>query len=151
SLGLNPDKQDLSATSDTPGFKMVCFWTVCGLGYRRLSIDAAELIRRRANPRMTSRRRLFENRTALIVTPLVSISLSVWSWLSIAKHVPREPVNIFGVAKVFDYVFLLLVAASVAFRAPFWADRVVFGVIAAVVLLIAIKKATVPLTFVEML
>jgi hypothetical protein len=99
---------------------------------------------------MTSQRGLFENRTTLVAVPLVSISLSVWSWLSIAKHAQREPLNIFGVANVVCYVFLLFGAASVAFRAPFWADRVVFGVIAAVALLIAIK-AMVPLTFVEML
>jgi hypothetical protein len=101
---------------------------------------------------MTSPRGLLENRTALSVAVLFCLVECVWSWLLITRHVrlPQNPVNVFGLVHIFVFVFLIFVTVSIAYRSSFWGDRLVFGAVADVSVLIAIK-ATVPLTRLAML
>jgi hypothetical protein len=91
-----------------------------------------------------------ENRTYVILMFFCVVE-SVWSWLSI-KHVqsPPNPASIFGIFNIFFYVLFILALASIAYRSQFWGDRVVFGIVAGVSVLIAIK-ATIPLTRPSML
>ena len=87
-----------------------------------------------------------ENPTFLILAVLFCAVESVWSWLSIRRvQLPENPASIFGLINIFFYTFLIFAIASIAYRYRFWGDRVVFGMFAAVTVLIAIK-ATVPLT-----
>jgi hypothetical protein len=71
--------------------------------------------------------------------------LSVWSWLSI-RHVqlPENPASIFGIVSIFFYALFIFATATVLYRSRFWGDRAVFGIVAGVAVLIAIKT-TVPL------
>jgi hypothetical protein len=76
---------------------------------------------------------------------------SVWSWLSIRRvQLPENPASIFGLVNILFYAFLIFAIVSTAYRSQFWGDRVVFGIFAGVMVLIAIK-ATVPLTRPSML
>jgi len=76
---------------------------------------------------------------------------SVWSWLSIRRvQLPENPASIFGLVNIFFYVLLIFAIVSIAYRSGFWGDRVLFGIVAGVTALIAIK-ATVPLTRPSML
>jgi len=96
-------------------------------------------------------RGLLENRTLLILAVLFFAVESVWSWLSIRRvQLPENPASIFGLVNIFFYTILVFAIASIAYRARFWGDRVVFGIFAGVTVLIAIK-ATVPLTRPSML
>jgi hypothetical protein len=92
------------------------------------------------------RRGILENRTILILTILLCAVFSVWSWLSV-RHVylPENPASIFGVINVVFYTLLIFGIGSVAFKSRFWGDRAVFGIVAGVIALIAVK-AMVPLT-----
>ena len=92
-----------------------------------------------------------ENRTFLILTVLFCAIESVWSWLSIKRvQLPENPASIFGLFNIFFYTLLTFGILSVALRSRFWGDRVVFGIFAGVIGLIAVK-ATVPLTHPSML
>ena len=99
---------------------------------------------------MTTHRGLLDNYSALIGATLFLLSLSVWSWFSIAKHAPRGTINGFGLANIFCYLALSFIMASVAYRSPIWPDRIVFGLVAGSGLLITIK-AIIPLTQLGML
>jgi hypothetical protein len=95
---------------------------------------------------MSMSRGLLENRTALILALLFFAVESVWSWLSIRRvQLPENPASIFGLVNIFFYMLLTFAIVSVAYRSLFWGDRVVFGIVAVVTVLIAIK-VTVPLT-----
>ena len=95
---------------------------------------------------MSMPRGRLENRTFLILAVLFCAVESVWSWLSIRRvQLPENPASIFGLVSIFFYTLLIFAIASVAYRSRFWGDRVVFGIVAGVAVLIAIK-ATVPLT-----
>lgn len=95
---------------------------------------------------MSTPRGLLENRTFLILAALFFAVESVWSWLSIRRvQLPENPASIFGLVNIIFYTLLIFALVSVAYRSRFWGDRVVFGIFAAVTVLIAIK-ATVPLT-----
>jgi hypothetical protein len=100
---------------------------------------------------MSMPRDLLENQTFLILAvPFFAVE-SVWSWLSIRRvQLPENPASILGLVSIFFYMLLILAVASVAYRSLFWGDRVVFGIVAGVAVLIAIK-ATVPLTTIAML
>ena len=100
---------------------------------------------------MSMPRRGLENRTFLILAVLFCAVESVWSWLSIRRVQLREnPASIFGLVNIVFYVLLIFAIVSVAYRSRFWGDRVVFGIVAGVIVLISIK-ATVPLTRPSML
>jgi len=100
---------------------------------------------------MSVPRGLLENRTFLILAVLFCAVESVWSWLSIRRvQLPENRASIFGLVDIFFCVFLIFLTASIAYRSRFWGDRTVFGTIAGVAVLIAIK-ATVPLTHPSML
>jgi hypothetical protein len=100
---------------------------------------------------MSMSRGLLENRTVLVLALLFFATESVWSWLSIRRvQLPENPANIFGLVNIFFYMLLIFAIVSVAYRSRFWGDRVVFGIVAAVTVLIAIK-VTVPLTRPSML
>jgi hypothetical protein len=95
---------------------------------------------------MATSRGLLENRTFLILVMLICAVEAVWSWLSIRRvQLPENRASIFGLVDIFFCVFLVFLTASIAYRSRFWGDRTVFGTIAGVAVLIAIK-ATVPLT-----
>jgi hypothetical protein len=92
-----------------------------------------------------------ENRTFLILTVLFCAVESMWSWLSIRRfQLPENPASIFGLFNIFFYPLLVFAILSIAYRSRFWGDRVVFGIIAGVMVLIA-AKATMPLTRPSML
>src|SRR5438309_8545653 len=100
---------------------------------------------------MSMPRGLLENRNFLISTVLFCTGESVWSWLSIGRaRVPENPASILGLINIVFYVLFIFAIVSVAYSSRFWGDRVVFGTIAGVTVLIAIK-ATVPLTAPSML
>ena len=91
------------------------------------------------------RRGILENRTFLILTVLFCAVESVWSWLSIRRvQLPENPASIFGLVNIVFYALLIFGIVSIAYRSRFWGDRVVFGIVAGVMVLISIK-ATVPL------
>ena len=95
---------------------------------------------------MSRPRGLLENRTFLILAVLFFAVESVWSWLSIRRiQLPENPANIFGLVNIVFYVLFIFALVSIAYRSRFWGDRVVFGIVAGVTVLIA-TKATVPLT-----
>jgi len=96
-------------------------------------------------------RDLLENRTFLILAVLFFAVESVWSWLSIRSvQLPENPSSIFGLVNIFFYTLFIFAIVSIAYKSRFWGDRVVFGIVAVVAVLIAIK-ATVPLTPASML
>ena len=100
---------------------------------------------------MSTPRGLLENQTFLILAALFFVVDSVWSWLSIRRiQLPENPASIFGIVNILVYTFLILAMVFTAYRSQFWGDRVVFGILAGVTVLIAIK-ATVPLTRPSML
>jgi hypothetical protein len=100
---------------------------------------------------MSMPRGILENRTFLILTVLFCAVESVWSWLSIRRfQLPENPASFFGLFDIFFYTLLTLGILSIAYRSRFWGDRVVFGIVAGVIGLIAVK-ATVPLTRPSML
>lgn len=100
---------------------------------------------------MSMSRGLLENRTVLILALLFFAVESVWSWLSIRRvQLPENPASIFGLVNIFFYMLLIFAIVSVACRSRFWGDRVVFGIVAVVTVLIAIK-VTMPLTRPSML
>jgi hypothetical protein len=100
---------------------------------------------------MSMPRGLLENRTFQILAVLFCAIESLWSWLSLRRvQLPENPASIFGLVNIFFYTFLILAIVSIAYRSRFWRDRVVFGIVAGVMVLIAIK-ATVPLTRPSML
>jgi hypothetical protein len=72
-------------------------------------------------------------------------------WLSIRRvQLPENPASIFGLFNIFFYTLVILAIVSIAYRSRFWGDRVVFGIVAGVMVLIAIE-ATVTLTRPSML
>jgi hypothetical protein len=92
-----------------------------------------------------------ENRTFLILAVFFCAVESAWSWLSIRRvELPENPASILGLVNIFFYTLFILAIVSIVYRSRFWGDRVVFGIFAGVVVLIAIK-ATVPLTRPSML
>ena len=92
-----------------------------------------------------------ENRTFLILTVLFCTVESVWSWLSVRRvQLPENHASIFGLFNIFFYPLLVFAILSIAYRSRFWGDRVVFGIVAGVIGLIAVK-ATAPLTRPSML
>jgi uncharacterized protein involved in response to NO len=95
--------------------------------------------------------RILENRTFLILAVLFCAVESVWSWLS-TRHVelPENPASILGIVNICFYTFLILAIVSIVYSSRFWGDRVVFGIFAGVMVLIAVE-ATVPLTRPSML
>jgi hypothetical protein len=100
---------------------------------------------------MSTHRGLLENRTFLILAVLFCAFESVWSWLSISRvQLSENPASIFGLVNIFFYTFLILAMVSATCRSRFWGDRVVFGILAGVMALIALK-ATIPLTRTSML
>jgi hypothetical protein len=100
---------------------------------------------------MSIPRGILKNRTFLISTVLFCAVESVWSWLSIRRvQLPENPASIFGLVNIVFHTLLIFGIASIAYRSPFWGDRVVFGIVAGVTALIAVK-ATVPLTRPSML
>jgi hypothetical protein len=100
---------------------------------------------------MSMLRGILENRTFLILTVLFFVVESAWSWLSIRRvQLPENPASIFGLVNIVVYTLLIFGIGSIAHRSRFWGDRVVFGIYAGVIVLIAIM-ATVPLTRPSML
>jgi|GEM_PF-5544559 len=90
-------------------------------------------------------RGLLKNRTFLTLTALFCAVESVWSWLSVERvQLPENPATIVGLLSISFYVLLICGIGSFAYRSRFWEDRIVLGLVAGVVVLIAIK-ATVPL------
>jgi hypothetical protein len=81
---------------------------------------------------------ILNNRTACALVSLFCFVESVWSWASIARGV-RHRVDL--ITALFS-LFLIFIAVSIAYRSPFWADRVVFGAIAGAFALIAVRAAS---------
>lgn len=88
---------------------------------------------------------LLKNRPVLIGILLFCGFESVTSWLNITRYLrfPHDPVHIFGLA------FVTFATASIAYRSPLFADRVVFGAATAVFALMAVRMA--PLASLSML
>jgi hypothetical protein len=100
---------------------------------------------------MSKPRELLENRTFVILAVLFFAVESVWSWLSIRRvQLPENPASIFGIVNILFYTLLIFAIVSTAYRFRFWGDRIVFGIGAGIMALIAIK-ATVPLARPSML
>ena len=88
-------------------------------------------------------RGLLENRTLLILAVLFFAFNSVWSWLSIRRvQLPENPASIFGLVNIFFYALLIFALVSIAFRSRFWGDRVVFGIVAGVTVLVGLSRAS---------
>jgi hypothetical protein len=62
----------------------------------------------------------------------------VWSWDLIARGV-RHRVDL--ITALFS-LFLIFIAVSIAYRSSFWADRVVFGALAGVGAMIAVRAVS---------
>jgi len=89
---------------------------------------------------MSGRQGVLNNRAALALVSLFCLIEGVWSWASIvrgARH--REDL----VDLVF-FAFTIFILVSIAYRSPFWADRVVFGAAAGAFAPIVVSGA--PLT-----
>ena len=86
---------------------------------------------------MTSTQGLLQNRPILIGISLVCSYESVVLWLTITKYSihPHDPVGIVGLA------FAAFIAAAITYRSPFFADRVVFGALALISALTAVRMA----------
>ena len=83
------------------------------------------------------RRALLENRLFTVGTLLFCSYESVASWLKIAKYgrFPHDPTTIFGLA------FVVFCSGSITYRSSFSPDRVVFGAVTVVFLLMALRTA----------
>ena len=70
---------------------------------------------------------------------------SVTSWLNLTRYLrfPHDPVHVFGLA------FATFITASIAYRSPLFADRVLFGAATVAFVLIAVRIA--PLASLSML
>jgi hypothetical protein len=91
---------------------------------------------------MIMRHALLNNQKALALVTLFCLIETVWSWASIARGV-RHRVDI--ITALFS-PFLKFIAVSIAYRSSFWADRIVFGAMAAASALIAVRAASLPPT-----
>jgi len=62
------------------------------------------------------------------------------SWLTVTRYLrfPHDPVDIFGLA------LATFITASIAYRSPLFADRAVFGLATAVLVLMAVLVAPLP-------
>lgn len=105
------------------------------------------LPKRRTIFSMTAPEGLLKNRTAVIVAVLFCLVESVWSWLSITRLVrlPEHPINIFYLVEIFGFAFCIFITGAIAYRSPFWGDRIVFAP-AAGIFVLAMVTATIPLT-----
>jgi hypothetical protein len=83
---------------------------------------------------------LLNKRGALALVSLFCLVECVWSWASITRGVRHRE----GLIYVPFFAFMVFVAVSIAYRSPFWADRVVLGAIAGAFALILVRAA--PLT-----
>lgn len=89
---------------------------------------------------MSQPQALLNNRTVCVLVSLFCLVESVWSWASITRGVRHRE----GLINILVFAFVISIAVSIASRSSFWADRVVFGAVAGVSVLIAVK-ALVPL------
>jgi len=85
---------------------------------------------------------LLHKRKVLAPVTLFCLIEAVWSWASIATGV-RHRVDL--MTALFS-PFLIFIAVSIAYRSSFWADRVVFGALAGVSALIAVRAVSFPPT-----
>lgn len=87
---------------------------------------------------MNPRPGLLYNRKALVLVTLFCLVETVWSWVSITKGA-RQHDNLIVAPFALCLTFI---AASIAYRTSFWADRVIFGAIAGGFALIAARAAS---------
>ena len=84
---------------------------------------------------MNQAKTLLTNRKTLVLVTLFCLGETFWLWTSISRdirHGTGTTVALFAPAIIF-------VVASIAYRSQFWADRVVFGAMAIVAMLTAIR------------
>lgn len=78
------------------------------------------------------------NRKALVVVTLFCLIGTVWSWVSISKGSPQHQ----DLVLVPFLLCLAFIAVSIVYRTSFWADRLVFGAIAAALALDGARSAS---------
>jgi hypothetical protein len=61
-----------------------------------------------------------------------------WLWVTRYLRFPHDPLDVFGLA------FAIFITASITYRSPLFADRVVFGGATAVLVLEAVRAAPLP-------
>jgi len=87
---------------------------------------------------MSGRQGVLNNRAALALVSLFCLIEGVWSWASIiqgARHSEHLIDLVF-------FAFVIFITVSIAYRSPFWADRVVFGAVAGAFALILVRAAS---------
>lgn len=94
---------------------------------------------------MTPPQGLLKDRPIVIGILAFCVFESVTSWRNITRYLrfPHDPVHIFGLA------FVILITASIVYRSPLFADRVLFGAATAAFVLMAVRIA--PLASLSML
>jgi hypothetical protein len=85
---------------------------------------------------------LLDKRRVLALVTLFCLIETVWSWAEIARD-SRHREDL--ITALFSLV-LTFIAISIAYRSSFWADRVVFGALAGVGALIAVRAVSLPPT-----
>ena len=86
---------------------------------------------------MTPPQGLLKDRAIVIGMLLFCGFESVTSWLNLTRYLrfPHDPVHVFGLA------FATFITASIAYRSPLLADRVLFGAATAAFVLMAVRIA----------
>jgi hypothetical protein len=74
---------------------------------------------------------------ACVLVLIFCLVEAVWSWASIRGGSHRE-----DLVDIVFFAFVIFVAVSIAYRSPFWADRVVFGAIAGAFALSLVRFAS---------
>lgn len=96
------------------------------------------------NPRpLSDRQGLLNNRAALILVSLFCLAEGVWSWISINKPPPRRE-HLIDLVFFAVVIFIAFIAAVIAYRSRFWADKVVFGAVAGAFAVILLQAAPLP-------
>lgn len=85
---------------------------------------------------------LLDKRRVLALVTLFCLIETVWSWAEIARG-SRHREDL--ITALFSLV-LTFIAISIAYTSSFWADRVVFGALAGVGALIAVRAVSLPPT-----
>ena len=78
---------------------------------------------------------ILTNRTAVGLVTIFCFIEAVWSWSDLIRGVRHRPDLI---TTLFSCV-VILVAVSIAYGSPFWADRLTFGIIACVGVVIVLR------------
>ena len=80
---------------------------------------------------------ILTNRTVLGLVTIFCFIEAVWSWTDLIRGVRHRPDLITALFSS----FVILIAVSIAYRSSFWADRITFGIIACVGVVIVLRAA----------